>query len=86
LRVKVIKLSKNIEEREKSTSSLNKFEDKHSRLPERNNEENSYVEVLKGRNHGQQYKKGMSIIEIHIQQDLPHLGRKEASTKMKGST
>jgi hypothetical protein len=54
LRVKVIKLSKNIEEREKSTSSLNKFEDKHSRLPERNNEENSYVEVLKGRNHGQQ--------------------------------
>jgi hypothetical protein len=26
------------------------------------------------------------IIEIHIQQDLPHSGNKEASTIMKGST
>jgi hypothetical protein len=28
----------------------------------------------------------MSIIEIHLQQDLPHSGGKEASTIMKGST
>ena len=27
----------------------------------------------------------MSIIEIHLQQDLPHLGNKEASTMMKRS-
>jgi hypothetical protein len=27
----------------------------------------------------------MSIIEIHLQQDLPHLGSKEYSTIMKGS-
>jgi hypothetical protein len=52
LRVKIIKLNKNIEERETSTSSIKKDEEKHSRLPERKNEEKrkTYAEVLKGRN------------------------------------
>jgi chromosome segregation ATPase len=54
LRVKIVKLNKNIEERETSTSSVNKVEEKYSRFPERKNEEKSYAEVLKGRNHGQQ--------------------------------
>jgi prefoldin subunit 5 len=36
LRVKIIKLNKNIEERETSTSSINNIEEKHSKLPERN--------------------------------------------------
>ena len=31
-------------------------------------------------------KKQRRIIEIHIQQDLPRLGKKEYSTIMKGST
>jgi hypothetical protein len=58
-------------------------------LLEKKNEEKSksYAEVLKGRNHGQQESKKnqrrMSIIEIHLQQDLPHSGNKEASTIMK---
>jgi hypothetical protein len=39
LRVKVFKLSKNVEERETSTLSINKFEEKYSRLPEKKNEE-----------------------------------------------
>jgi hypothetical protein len=56
LRVKIIKLNKNIEERETSTSSINIFEENQSRFPERKNEEKrkSYAEVLKGRNHGQE--------------------------------
>jgi len=55
MRVKISKLNKNVEERETSTSSVNKFEDKHSRLPERKNEEKdkSYTKILKRRNHGQ---------------------------------
>jgi hypothetical protein len=55
-RVKIIKLRKNIEERETSTSSVKKLEENHYRLLERKNEERikSYVEILKGRNHGQQ--------------------------------
>jgi chromosome segregation ATPase len=59
LRVKIVKLNKNVEERETSTSSVKKVEEKHSRLPERKNEEKgkSYAEVLKGRNHGQQESK-----------------------------
>jgi hypothetical protein len=59
LRVKIFKISKNVEERETSTSSVKKFEEKHSRLLERKNEENgkSYAEVLKGRNRGQQESK-----------------------------
>jgi hypothetical protein len=40
LRVKVIKLSKNVEETETSTSAVEN-EDKHSRLSEKKNEENS---------------------------------------------
>ena len=54
LRVKVVKLSKNVEEIETSTSIIEN-EEKHSRLLEKKNEENrkSYAEVLKGRNHGQ---------------------------------
>jgi hypothetical protein len=54
LRSKIIKLKKNVEETETSTSVIEN-EEKHSRLIEKNNEENkkSYAEVLKGRNHGQ---------------------------------
>jgi hypothetical protein len=54
LRSKIIKLSKNVEETEISASVVEN-EGKHSRLLEKNNEENnkSYAEVLKGRNHGQ---------------------------------
>jgi chromosome segregation ATPase len=54
LRVKVVKLNKNFEETETSTSVIDN-EEKHSRFLEKKNEENkkSYVEVLKGRNHGQ---------------------------------
>jgi hypothetical protein len=52
LRVKVIKLNKNVEETKTSTPIIEN-EDKHSRLLEQKNEENikSYAEVLKGRNH-----------------------------------
>jgi hypothetical protein len=41
--------------KKKSTSSIENVEEKHSRLPEKKNEEKSksYAEVLKGRNHGQ---------------------------------
>jgi hypothetical protein len=59
LRSKIVKLNKNIEETETSTSVIEN-EEKHSRFLEKMNEENrkSYVEVLKGRNHGQlEYKK-----------------------------
>jgi hypothetical protein len=54
LRVKIVKLNKNVEERETSTSSVKKVEEKHSRLPERKNQEKgkSYAEVLKEMNHG----------------------------------
>jgi hypothetical protein len=54
LRSKIVKLNKNVEEIETSTSIIEN-EEKHSRLLEKKNEENrkSYVEVLKGRNHGQ---------------------------------
>jgi hypothetical protein len=49
LRVKVVKLNKNVEEKETSTSTVEN-EEKHSRLPERKNEEKrkSYAEVIKG--------------------------------------
>jgi chromosome segregation ATPase len=54
LRSKISKLNMNVEETETSTSVIEN-EEKHSRLLEKKNEENrkSYVEVLKGRNHGQ---------------------------------
>jgi hypothetical protein len=54
LRSKIVKINKNVEEIETSTSVIEN-EEKNSRLLENNNEENkkSYVEVLKGRNHGQ---------------------------------
>jgi hypothetical protein len=59
LRVKIIKLSNNVEVRETSTSSVNKVEEKHSRYIERKNQDKgkSYTEVLKERNHGQQESK-----------------------------
>jgi len=59
LRVQIVKLRKNIEEREISTSLKTKIEEKHSRFPERNNDEKrqSYAEVIKGRYHGQQESK-----------------------------
>jgi hypothetical protein len=59
LRVKIVKLNKNFEDRETSTSSVKKFEEKHSRLSERKNEEKrkSYAEVIKRRNHGNQESK-----------------------------
>jgi hypothetical protein len=54
LRVKIVKVNKNVEEIETSTSVVEN-EEKHSTLLENKNEENrtSYAEVLKGRNHGQ---------------------------------
>jgi hypothetical protein len=54
LRSKIVKLNKNVEETETSTSVIEN-EEKHSRFLEKKNEENrkSYAEVLKGRNHGQ---------------------------------
>jgi septal ring factor EnvC (AmiA/AmiB activator) len=54
LRSKIVKLNKNVEETETSTSVIEN-EEKHSRLLEKKNEENrkNYVEVLKGKNHGQ---------------------------------
>jgi prefoldin subunit 5 len=53
LRSKIDNLNKNVEEIETSTSTVEN-EEKHSKLLEKNNEEKSksYVEVLKGRNHG----------------------------------
>jgi septal ring factor EnvC (AmiA/AmiB activator) len=54
LRVKIVKLNKNVEETETSTSVVEN-EQKHSPLLEKKNEEKrkSYAEVLKGRNDGQ---------------------------------
>jgi predicted RNase H-like nuclease (RuvC/YqgF family) len=54
LRVKIDKLNKKVEDIETSTSIIEN-EEKHSMLLEKKNEENrkTYVEVLKGRNHGQ---------------------------------
>jgi hypothetical protein len=54
LRSKIVKLKKNVEEIATSTSVIEN-EEKHSRLLEKKNEENIkiYVEVIKGRNHGQ---------------------------------
>jgi hypothetical protein len=54
LRSKIIKLKKNIEET-KTSISVVENEEKHYRLLENKNEEKikSYVEILKGRNHGQ---------------------------------
>jgi hypothetical protein len=54
LKFKVVKLNKNVAEIETYTSVIEN-EEKHSRLLEKNNEENrkSYAKILKGRNHGQ---------------------------------
>lgn len=54
LRSKIVKINKNVEETETSTSFVEN-EEKNSRLLENKNEENikSYAEVLKGRNCGQ---------------------------------
>jgi len=48
LRVKIVNLNKNNEERENSTSSIKKFEEKCYRFLERNNEEKtkSYSKVI----------------------------------------
>jgi hypothetical protein len=53
-RFKIIKINKNVEYIETSTSSVKKVEENDSRLPERKNEEKrkSYAKLLKGRNHG----------------------------------
>jgi chromosome segregation ATPase len=58
LRSKIIKLNKNVEEIEASVSVIQSKE-KRSRLLENKNEEKrkSYVEVIKGRNHGQRESK-----------------------------
>jgi hypothetical protein len=50
LRVKVVKLNKNVEERGSSTPSVKKVEEKCYRLLERKNEEKakSYAEIIKG--------------------------------------
>jgi hypothetical protein len=54
LRSKIFKLNKNVEETKTSTTVIEN-EERHSRFLEKKNEENrkSYVEILKGRNHGQ---------------------------------
>ena len=59
LRVKTIKLRKNIEDSKTSTSSIENVEENPSRLLQKENEEKSksYTKVLKGRNHGQQESK-----------------------------
>jgi hypothetical protein len=53
LRSKIVKLNKNVEETETSTSVIEN-EEKHCSLIEKKNEENikSYPKVPKGRNHG----------------------------------
>jgi hypothetical protein len=53
LRSKIVKINKNVEETETSTSFIEN-EEKNSKLLTKNNEENrkSYAKVLKGRNHG----------------------------------
>jgi DNA/RNA endonuclease YhcR with UshA esterase domain len=59
LRSKIFKLTKNVEETKTSTSVIEN-EEKHSRLLEKENEENIkiYAKVIKRRNHGQpKYKK-----------------------------
>jgi hypothetical protein len=59
LRSKIFNLAKNVEETKTSTSVIEN-EEKHSRLLEKENEENIkiYAKVIKGRNHGQpKYKK-----------------------------
>jgi hypothetical protein len=55
LRFKIVKLSKNVEERETFASLVENVEEKHSRFPEKKNEEKgkSYAELLKRKNHGQ---------------------------------
>jgi len=64
LRVKVVNLSKNVEEA--STSSAKKVEEKSHKLPERKNEEKVkiYAEVLKGRNYSQQESKRKDTFSI----------------------
>jgi hypothetical protein len=59
LRIKIFKLSKNVEETETSTSSVENVEEKPSRLLEKKDEEmsKSYEKGIKGRNHGQQESK-----------------------------
>jgi hypothetical protein len=50
LRVKIVKISKNVEEREIPTSSVKKFEEKCYMLLERKNEEKDkiYGEIIRG--------------------------------------
>jgi hypothetical protein len=50
LRVKIVKLNKNVEERETSTSLVKEVEEKSFRLSEGENEENpkSYADIIKG--------------------------------------
>jgi hypothetical protein len=68
---KIIKLSKNVEETEPSTSTIEN-EEKHSKLLEKRNEEKSksYVEVIKGRNHGQQ-ESNMNEYNINTYSNRP---------------
>ena len=77
MRSKIVKLNKNVEETETSTSVVEN-EEKHSTFLEKKNEENrkSYAEVLKGMNHGQPESK--KLIKIHIQEDNPCSSHKEA--------
>jgi hypothetical protein len=68
LRGKIDKVNKKFEEIEASTSVVEN-EEKHSTLLKKKNEENrkSYVEVLKGRNHGQpESKKTIEDISSRI--------------------
>jgi hypothetical protein len=79
LRSKIVKVNKNVEETETSTSVIEN-EEKQSSLLEKKNEENrkSYVEVLKGRNHGQ--KNLRKLLKIDLQEDHSCSSHKEAST------
>jgi hypothetical protein len=84
LRSKIIKLIKNIEETETSTSSVEN-EEKHYRAPEKKMKKRVRV-MQKHSKEGIMVKKNQRrIIEINIQQDQPHSRRKEASTIMKRS-
>jgi predicted nucleic acid-binding Zn-ribbon protein len=78
LRSKIVKLNKNIEETETSTSTVEN-EEKHSRLQKRRMKKRVRV-MQKYSKEGIMVNKNqrrMSIIEIHLQQDLPHSGTKK---------
>ena len=80
LRVKVVKIKKNIEEKGSSTPPVKKFEEKCYRLLERKNEEKvkNYANILKGRNHGQQESKSNEY-KRYVSQIIPFIPKHQIS-------